>query len=105
SEREVVLTDTVGFIRDLPDALKEAFRATLEELDEADLLLHVVDASDPAVERHMESTRALLHDLELDEIPRMLVYNKIDLLDADARDALLSQHEGVAVSATDRDSL
>jgi len=105
SAREVVLTDTVGFIRDLPDALKEAFRATLEELDEADLLLHVVDASDPAVERHMESTRALLHDLELDEIPRMLVYNKIDRLDDESREALLYQEDGVAVSATDRESL
>lgn len=105
SAREVVLTDTVGFIRDLPDALKEAFRATLEELDEADLLLHVVDASDPAVERHMESTRALLHDLELDEIPRMLVYNKIDRLNDEQRDALMFQEDGVAVSATDRESL
>lgn len=105
SAREVVLTDTVGFIRDLPDALKEAFRATLEELDEADLLLHVVDASDPSVERHMESTRALLSDLELDDIPRMLVYNKIDQLDAESRDALLNVEDSVAVAANDRETL
>lgn len=105
SEREVVLTDTVGFIRDLPDALREAFRATLEELHEADLLLHVVDVSDPAVDRHIESTRAILAELGLDEAPRLLVFNKIDRLDPDEQLDLVLQESGVAVSANQRESL
>ncbi len=105
SAREVVLTDTVGFIRDLPEALIEAFRATLEELDEADLLLHVVDASDPAVERHMESTLQILHDLELDTIPRMLVYNKADRLAPEDREALNQDDGAIVVSAHDSKSL
>lgn len=105
SEREVVLTDTVGFIRELPGALREAFRATLEELHEADLLLHVVDASDPAMEQHMKSTRALLAELGLDEAPRLLVYNKIDRLSPDEQLDLHLQTDAVAVSANDRASL
>ena len=87
-EREVILTDTVGFIRDLPDELVEAFRATLEELDEADLLLHVVDASDPAFEEHMRSTRQILDELGHGSKPRMLVFNKVDALDEVARQDL-----------------
>ena len=80
-EREVVITDTVGFIRDLPKDLFAAFRATFEEAADADLLLHVVDASDPARDQHIETTEALLTELGLIEIPRILVFNKIDLLD------------------------
>jgi GTP-binding protein HflX len=77
-EREVVITDTVGFIRDLPKDLFAAFRATFEEVADADLLLHVVDASDPARELHIETTEALLGELGLGEIPRIIVFNKID---------------------------
>src|SRR5690606_11550975 len=77
-EREVVITDTVGFIRDLPKDLFAAFRATFEEVADADLLLHVVDASDPARDVHIETTEALLGELGLGEIPRIVVYNKID---------------------------
>lgn len=105
SAREVVLTDTVGFIRDLPDALREAFRATLEELHEADLLLHLVDISDPAAERHMASTRAILSDLGLDATPRLLVYNKLDRLSPDDQLALHMQQDAVGISANDRESL
>ena len=101
-EREVVLTDTVGFIRDLPAALKEAFRATLEELEDADLLLHIVDASDANFREQIRSTEQLLHELEYSEIPRIRVYNKVDLLsDDDVLDLRLGL-EGVFASATDR---
>ena len=65
-EREVVLTDTVGFIRDLPDALREAFRATLEELQEADIMVHVVDATDESFRSHIASTEAILTELGVD---------------------------------------
>ena len=80
-EREIVVTDTVGFIRDLPKDLFAAFRATFEEAADADLLLHVVDASDPAKEAHMLTTEKVLDELDLAEIPRVLVFNKVDLLE------------------------
>ncbi len=104
-EREVILTDTVGFIRDLPAELVVAFRATLEELAEADLLLHVVDASDEAFEEHMASTRQILDELGHAEAPRMLVFNKVDALDDSARDELRNGWpEAVLVSALERES-
>jgi len=104
-EREVVLTDTVGFIRDLPKDLFAAFRATFEEAADADLLLHVVDASDPARDQHIETTEALLAELELGAIPRILVFNKIDLVDPLlARRLTLGLRDAAAVSATDRES-
>ena len=99
---EVVITDTVGFIRDLPRDLVAAFRATLEELEEADLLLHVVDASDP---RHAEQARAVeavLGTLHLERTPRLLVFNKMDRA-PDAARALAHREGGVAVSAVTRD--
>lgn len=79
-EREVVITDTVGFIRDLPKDLFAAFRATFEEAADADVLLHVVDAADPARGDHIETTVGLLDELGLGDIPRILVYNKVDRL-------------------------
>ncbi|MES2503890.1 MAG: GTPase HflX [Myxococcota bacterium] len=77
--QNVILVDTVGFIRDLPQGLINAFRATLEELHEADLLLHVVDGSDPEAERHIKSVDAILDDLKLSDKPRLLVVNKCDV--------------------------
>lgn len=77
-EREVVLIDTVGFIRDLPDTLKNAFRATLEELRDADLLLHVVDAADPRRRHQMDAVDDVLEGLELSGTPRIVVLNKSD---------------------------
>jgi GTP-binding protein HflX len=104
-EREVVLTDTVGFIRDLPKDLFAAFRATFEEAADADLLLHVVDAGDPAHEHHIETTETLLAELDLIGIPRILVFNKVDLVGADERRRLLLGHrDAVLVSATERES-
>lgn len=80
-DREVIITDTVGFIRELPQTLVNAFRATLEELMDADLLLHVVDASDPEHLRHIEAVDRILQGLGLQDVPRLLVYNKSDLLE------------------------
>ena len=102
---EVIITDTVGFIRDLPPDLVAAFRATLEELSEADLLLHVVDASDPYVERKMDAVSRVLTDLELNAIPRLVVMNKADAAEASVLEGLCSRHDAVAVSALKRKGL
>jgi GTP-binding protein HflX len=99
-EREVIVTDTVGFIRDLPKDLVSAFRATLEELSDASLLLHVVDASDVARDEQMQAVEKILAELELADKPRLIVWNKVDLLGADEREALLRGMGGVAVSAS-----
>ena len=79
-EREVIITDTVGFIRDLPPDLVNAFRATLEELRDADLLLHVVDVSDPRHEAQAAAVEKILSSLDLLRTPRLVVYNKCDRL-------------------------
>jgi len=80
SGRHVLMTDTVGFIQKLPTNLIAAFRATLEEITEADLLLHVVDTSHPNVLQHIESVEDTLAELEMPPVPRILVWNKIDQL-------------------------
>jgi GTPase len=98
-EREIIIADTVGFIRELPKDLAQAFRATLEELAEADLLLHVVDAADPDHEEHTAAVERILGDLRLAETPRLLVYNKVDLLRAEDRDRLVSDPRVVTISA------
>jgi len=79
-EREVIITDTVGFIENLPRDLLTAFRATLEELEDADLLLHVVDVSNPLFEKHLTVVEDLLKELELLHIPLLRVFNKVDLV-------------------------
>ena len=76
----IVLADTVGFIRHLPHQVVDAFRATLEETREADLLLHVVDASGEEREENMVEVESVLKEIEADQIPRLEIYNKIDLL-------------------------
>jgi GTP-binding protein HflX len=78
SGREILITDTVGFIRDLPKELVNAFRATLEELGGASLLVHVADSSDPLVEDRIESVEKILRTTGYDSIPRLIVFNKID---------------------------
>jgi GTP-binding protein HflX len=104
-EREVIITDTVGFIRDLPPDLVAAFRATLEELREADLFLHVVDASSEDLERRIEAVRGVLRDMELGDVPELLVFNKIDRLPPGHGSALAARHEAVPVSALERTGL
>ena len=81
--RSVSLSDTVGFIRDLPHGLVEAFQATLQEATEADLLLHVVDASNPDFPEQMAEVQKVLVDIGADQVPQLLVFNKIDALDSD----------------------
>ncbi|MRG97606.1 GTPase HflX [Polyangium spumosum] len=104
-EREVILTDTVGFIRELPKDLFAAFRATFEEAADADLILHVVDASDPAYDQHIATTEELLGELGLSSIPRILVFNKVDLVEKGEAKRLLFGHKGaVLVSATSRET-
>jgi GTP-binding protein HflX len=95
-----ILTDTVGFIRKLPHELVAAFRATLEELAEADVLLHVVDASHPQLDEHMAAVDALLRELEVADRPRVVALNKIDRLeDPGVAAGLVRMRGGVAVSA------
>ncbi len=77
----VSLSDTVGFIRDLPHKLVEAFRATLQEAADADLLLHVVDAASPMLAEQMDEVERVLHEIGAGSIPQVLVYNKTDMLD------------------------
>lgn len=98
-EREVVLTDTVGFIRDLPPSLINAFRATLEELHDADLLLHVVDGSDPRREKHIVAVDKVLEGLGLAETKRLLVFNKCDRMDAEQSELAADRLHAFPVSA------
>lgn len=86
-ECSVILTDTVGFVRDLPHKLVSAFSATLEETALADVLLHVVDASNPEYARQQEDVNTVLAEIGAENIPQLLVYNKIDLLPPNERDA------------------
>ena len=104
-EREVIVTDTVGFIKNLPKDLLTAFRATLEELEEADLLLQVIDLSHPRFEDQMETVARLLEDLGLSRIPTLLVFNKGDLVSREFAERVTQRFEAVAVSALDPKSL
>jgi GTPase len=101
-DREVIITDTVGFIRDLPKDLVNAFRATLEELTEADLLLHIVDAADPRQEEQIAAVEEILKGLGLGEKRRLVVLNKIDRLPAGEAEGAAHQRDAVAISAANR---
>jgi GTP-binding protein HflX len=98
SHREVVLSDTVGFIHKLPTTLVSAFRATLEEVTQADLLLHVIDVSSPHKEQQREAVLRILEELKVSTKPTLEVYNKIDL--SHAASGLFSQSNSLNVSAT-----
>jgi GTPase len=105
-QEEIILTDTVGFIRHLPQELKDAFMATLEELQAADLLLHVADASHPEVDEQIEAVESILADLGLSDVPSFLVLNKWDRLDDQAREPIASRFTGaIPVSASTRENL
>jgi GTP-binding protein HflX len=106
ARRPFILTDTVGFIRKLPHELVAAFRATLEELTEADVLVHVVDASHPALEEHMAAVDILLRELQVADRPTVLALNKIDRLDeAHAGAVLAGRRDAVALSAATGDGV
>jgi GTP-binding protein HflX len=98
-ERDVLITDTVGFIRDLPPDLIAGFKATLEEIRDARVLLHVVDASSPSLETHIETVRAILRELDLADKPECLVLNKCDRLEPRKTERLARRLGGVPVSA------
>ncbi len=104
-EREVIITDTVGFIRDLPKNLVEAFKATLEELEDADLLIHVIDLSNPRFEEQMAAVEDILASLELQDKPVLKVFNKKDLVRPQLARLQCRIHQGVAVSAVDEKTL
>jgi GTP-binding protein HflX len=110
-EQEVIINDTVGFIRDLPETLVAAFRATLEEISDSDLLVHVVDASNPGAVQQIASVDKILKELKLNEVPQILVLNKQDLTDEQTIETLTRQinldHdvEIVTASAVRRESL
>ncbi|MFQ6758362.1 MAG: GTPase HflX [Deltaproteobacteria bacterium] len=98
---EVIITDTVGFIRHLPEELLKAFKATLEELHEADVLVHVIDASNPRYGDHVQVVEDLLRELELDTLPCLKVFNKIDLVEPEVVAEQLRLYDAVALSARD----
>jgi GTP-binding protein HflX len=106
-EREVIINDTVGFIRDLPPDLLAAFRATLEEIEGSRLLIHLVDASNPRWEQQIASVNRILSELSFDRIPVLLVFNKADLVDSSTlaamkREAALRyQTQPLSISSVD----
>jgi GTPase len=102
---EVIITDTVGFIKNLPEDLKVAFRATLEELESADLLLHVIDISNPRFEDQIESVEKIIEDLDLENIPVIRILNKKDRVDQSLVHQLEKTFEGISISAFDTSSL
>jgi len=101
----VIINDTVGFIRDLPKDLVVAFRATLEEMEGSDLLLHLVDGSSAHLEAHIAAVEAILEDLQLSSIPRLLVLNKRDRMTAEAIENLSATYDAIAVSALEPSTL
>ena len=100
-DRELILTDTVGFIRDLPRELVNAFRATLEEVAEADLLLHLVDISDDDYQDKIQAVEQIIDELGYGATPRVLVFNKQDRLQPDVLRGRLRDHQAVPISARD----
>lgn len=109
SNREILLTDTVGFIQKLPTTLVAAFRATLEEVTESNLLLHVVDVSHPNVLQHIEAVEDTLAEIDVPPIPRILVWNKIDRYEDDTPPDLSQVSDGydrqVQVSAREKSGM
>ena len=102
---EVIITDTVGFIKDLPKDLVVAFRATLEELENADLLLHIIDISNPQYEEQIQSVERILADLNLEQTTTLRVLNKMDLLDSETIERLSRQLNGTPISAHSKSTL
>jgi GTP-binding protein HflX len=97
--RELLVSDTVGFIDRLPHSLVAAFRATLEEVANSDLLVHVIDASNPERERQMAAVRNVLAEVGAEDVPSIDVFNKNDRLDASERDRLRALYPGAIVAS------
>jgi GTPase len=104
-DQEIIVNDTVGFIRDLPKDLLAAFKATLEEMEESDLLIHLVDASSAQLENQIASVNRILGELQLDAIPRLLVFNKVDLVEPEELENRQCVYNAIPVSAIDRSTL
>jgi GTP-binding protein HflX len=110
-EQEIIINDTVGFIRDLPPGLLSAFRATLEEISDSRLLIHLVDISNPRWPQQIQSVARILEELHIVQIPTILALNKADLVDAETLQGVSRQltqggeREVVAISATERKTL
>jgi GTPase len=102
---EVIITDTVGFIKNLPKDLMVAFRATLEELEGADLLLHIIDISNPRFKDQIKSVEKILYDLNLGDIPLIRVLNKKDLVDKATTEKLSINFDATAISAKEKSTL
>ncbi len=104
-DTEVIITDTVGFIKDLPKELRVAFRATLEELENADLLLHVIDAANPAYSEQIESVNRILRELNLEQIPVIKIINKKDLIGTRELEQIIAETGGIPVCAKNAETL
>ncbi|HZF39180.1 MAG TPA: GTPase HflX [Blastocatellia bacterium] len=104
-DQEIIINDTVGFIRDLPKDLLAAFKATLEEMEESDLLIHLVDASSPQLENQIASVNRILGELQLDAIPRLLVFNKMELVEPEELENRRRVYNAIPISAIDRSTL
>ncbi len=103
-ERELIITDTVGFIRKLPPELMDAFHTTFEEIEPANLLLIVLDASSREIDEHFAAVRELLVQLELERKPSLVVLNKSDLCSRETLDALAHEYHAISVSALDQNT-
>jgi GTP-binding protein HflX len=103
--KEIILTDTVGFIRDLPPELLQSFEATLEEVYDADLLIHLVDISNPSFEDHIEVVDQLLAKLSMSEIPQVKVFNKMENIESEFAERTVRKYGGVAITAMERKTL
>jgi GTP-binding protein HflX len=104
-DMEVIVTDTVGFIEDIPQDLLVAFRATLEELENADLLLHIIDINNPRVKEQIQSVEKLLGDLDLHNIPMLRVLNKQDLVEKEMVQTFSEKLNGIPISAKSASTL
>lgn len=102
---EVIITDTVGFIQNLPKDLMEAFHATLDELMDADVILHVIDISNPRYKQQKETVEQILKNLKLNTIPTLFVFNKTDRVELDSFDDQWLLTQGILISATRKQSL
>jgi GTP-binding protein HflX len=104
-KKEVVITDTVGFIKDLPKDLMGAFRPTFDELKGADLLIHLIDISNPSFDKQIEAVEKTLSELGLDHITKIRVFNKEDKLDPKEVEVICQKYSGVSISALRPDSI
>ena len=97
SGRDFTLADTVGFVRHLPHQLVEAFRSTLEEVSQADVILHIVDGSDEAPEEQLAAVREVLSEIDASKVPEVVVINKADVADPDTINRILRRERGAVV--------